>query len=67
MGILEVLTIIFIVLKITGTIDWSWWVVLSPTIISVSLYIIWFIVLLVINRKARNHIDKHFDNDFFKD
>jgi len=30
MGFLEVLTLVFIVLKLTGTIDWSWWWVLSP-------------------------------------
>ena len=24
-GIFELLTIIFIVLKLTGTIDWTWW------------------------------------------
>jgi len=29
------LTLIFIVLKLTGNIDWSWWWVLSPIWISV--------------------------------
>ncbi|MGE6370633.1 hypothetical protein ACQKDB_16015 [Planococcus kocurii] len=67
MGILAVLTIVFIVLKIIGMVDWSWWMVLLPTIISVSLYVIWFTVLLIFNMKAKKHIDKHFDNDFFKD
>ncbi len=31
------LTIVFIVLKLTKTIDWSWWWVLSPLWISVGL------------------------------
>ena len=32
MGILEVLTLIFIVLKLVGVIAWSWWLVLLPEI-----------------------------------
>lgn len=33
MGFLEVLTIVFVVLKLCGAIDWSWWLVLLPLII----------------------------------
>lgn len=40
MGIAEVLTIIFIVLKLTEVITWSWWFVLLPMILSFSLYVI---------------------------
>lgn len=29
-GLLTVLGLIFIVLKLVGTIDWSWWWVLAP-------------------------------------
>lgn len=29
-GFLGLLTIAFVVLKLVGTIDWSWWWVLSP-------------------------------------
>lgn len=29
-GFFEVLTIVFITLKLTGTIQWSWWLVLLP-------------------------------------
>ena len=35
-GIFELLTIIFIVLKLTETIDWTWWQVFSPSIIAFS-------------------------------
>ena len=35
MGFTEVLTLIFIALKLTGYINWSWLIVLSPTIIGV--------------------------------
>jgi len=30
MGFLETLTIVFIVLKLTDVIAWSWWMVTSP-------------------------------------
>lgn len=36
LGIFEYLTIIFIVLKLTGAIDWTWWRVFSPSIIAFS-------------------------------
>lgn len=40
MGFLEVLTIIFIVLKLIGVIGWSWFFVLLPLIISLSFYLV---------------------------
>lgn len=36
-GFLGVLTLIFITLKLTGHIDWSWWWVLAPIWIPVAL------------------------------
>jgi hypothetical protein len=30
LGVLEALTIVFVVLKFTHVIDWSWWWVLAP-------------------------------------
>ena len=40
LGILDVLAIIFIVLKCVGVINWSWWWVLSPIFASIGLGII---------------------------
>lgn len=65
MGILEILTIVFIVLKLVGIIDWSWWLVLLPEIIAVSLYLIWFVVAGVFIGKTHKKISKSFDSDFF--
>ena len=31
LGILNILTIIFVIAKLSGVIDWSWWLVLLPT------------------------------------
>ncbi len=38
-GFAGLLTIVFIVLKLIGTISWSWWWVLSPLWISLSLIV----------------------------
>lgn len=38
-GFVGLLTIVFITLKLTGHIDWSWWWVLSP---------IWIVALVVL-------------------
>ncbi|MCS1384664.1 transmembrane Fragile-X-F protein [Lysinibacillus sphaericus] len=46
MGIAEVLTVIFIVLKLTEVITWSWWLVLLPAMISFSIYVLILIVKL---------------------
>lgn len=37
LGLTGVLTVVFVVLKLVGVIDWSWWWVLSPTLISLGL------------------------------
>lgn len=40
MGLLEILTIIFVVLKLVGVITWSWWIVFLPIIISLAVYLL---------------------------
>ena len=44
MGFTEVLTIIFILLKVFGVISWSWWVVFLPEIIAIVLYVLLVII-----------------------
>lgn len=48
MGFLELLTLIFIVLKLTGAIDWSWWMVLLPELIAIVGYLIWMAFAIVL-------------------
>ena len=43
-GFVGLLTIVFVVLKLCGVIDWSWWWVLSPLWISLSL-LLFFVCL----------------------
>lgn len=47
-GFLGVLTILFIALKLLGKIDWSWWWVLAPMWIPISLVIIVLIIIFII-------------------
>lgn len=47
-GFIGLLTIVFIVLKLLGKIDWSWWWVLSPIWISILLVIVILVSLLII-------------------
>lgn len=44
---LELLTLVFVVLKLLGKINWSWWWVLSPIWLSLGAAIIVAIVLIV--------------------
>ena len=47
LGIVSVLTIVFIVLKLLGAIQWSWIWVLSPIWISDVIVIVVFSVILI--------------------
>ena len=53
MGFISALTLIFIVLKLTGYISWPWVWVLSPVWVSISLIAIAFAVILVGGRIAK--------------
>lgn len=61
MGFTEILTIIFIVLKLLGVITWAWWVCLLPEIIAGVLYVIVVVAQLVAIYKTHKSIKKHFD------
>ena len=50
LGIVSVLTIIFIVLKLLGVIQWSWIWVLSPIWISAVIAVAVFSVILIVGR-----------------
>ncbi|TFG20457.1 MAG: hypothetical protein EU530_03065 [Promethearchaeota archaeon] len=45
MSLPSVLLLIFIILKLTGTIDWSWLWVLSPLWIGASLGCLFFVII----------------------
>ena len=49
MGLLELLTMLFIAFKLTGIITWSWFIVLSPLLGAIVLYAIAFFCGLFLN------------------
>lgn len=56
LGLCSVLTIVFIVLKLVGVINWSWLWVLSPLWIDLILAIVLAIILVLIEE----HDDKKY-------
>jgi len=44
-GFLGALTIVFVVLKLTEVIDWSWWLVFLPVLIGAGFSLIFVIFL----------------------
>lgn len=44
----NVLTVIFVITKLLGYIDWNWWLVFSPTIISLGLKMLITIIVFAI-------------------
>ena len=51
LGLGSVLTIIFVVLKLVGVIDWSWIWVLSPVWISLILWTVMIGIIVIICKK----------------
>ena len=47
-GLSSILTIIFVVAKLFGVIDWSWWLVFAPTIVSVAIGLLFVAVVLIV-------------------
>ena len=56
MGFTEVLTVVFVVLKLCGVISWGWFYVLLPEIIGLGFYV----VLIVLNIALEVKIDNDF-------
>ena len=52
MGFPEILTVVFVVLKLIGVISWSWWLVLLPEIIGVVLYALCFFAAIIFDANA---------------
>ena len=69
MGFCELLTIVFIVLKLVGVISWSWWLVLLPEIIAVLFYVAIIIFRIIIpiwelerkptKKEMQSYLDKY--------
>jgi predicted tellurium resistance membrane protein TerC len=52
-GFFGLLTIVFITLKLTDYIDWSWWWVLSPLWIPLAIIFAILVIMLVMGARVR--------------
>lgn len=57
-GFFGLLTLIFITLKLTGYIDWSWWLVLMPLFIPVILIFGILLIMFSLGARARTRKSK---------
>lgn len=55
---LNALLIIFVIAKILGFITWSWWIVLSPLLIQVSIGLLSLVFYGVANFRIKNLLKK---------
>lgn len=63
MGFTEVLTIIFIVLKLLNIIDWNWFLVLLPEIIALTIYLI-VVIIGIFQYRSINKEFKRMKDEF---
>ena len=47
-GICSTLFIVFLILKLVGVINWSWWLVCLPLIIGVGLWVLFALIILIL-------------------
>lgn len=47
-GLPSVLTVIFVIAKITGFIDWSWWLVFLPVLVTLGISLVILIIVLIV-------------------
>lgn len=60
MGLFEVLTLVFVVLKLLGVIAWSWWAVFIPLYVSVGISLVLIVLMAVTSYKAERDIEQLF-------
>lgn len=61
MGLCETLTIVFVILKLIGTIEWTWFVVLLPEIIAFMLYLAMITITIVQKIQIKKAFMKKFN------
>lgn len=50
---LGLVQIVLLILKLTGTVVWSWWVIMIPTIFLLMVFIFWWVVFIYVFTKKR--------------
>ena len=44
----NILTVVFVVLKLTGVINWSWWLVFLPSLIHIGLILVGLLIVALV-------------------
>ena len=60
MGFTEILTLIFVVLKLLGVIEWGWLLVFLPEIIALAIYAVIVVLLIIGANRRRKKAEKWF-------
>lgn len=69
---LGLLTLIFVYLRLTEEIDWSWWWVLSPIWIPLAVFVVLVAIVALVTallsskKKSRPATNDPFDHPFFR-
>ena len=53
LGLLDVLAVVFIVLRLCGVIHWSWWWVLAPIWMPLALIVVVVVIVGVVTAAAK--------------
>lgn len=46
-GLSTILTVIFVIAKLVGLVEWSWWIVFLPTIISWLIFVVIAVIITI--------------------
>lgn len=57
-GCLTTIGIVFVILKLVGVIDWSWWFVLMPFYLGIAGYIIMLVIAAGLGRFTQKRAGK---------
>ena len=59
-GFVGLLTIVFVVLKLCGVIEWKWIWVVSPVWISIALILVIVLIMVIYAKRSGGHINWRF-------
>lgn len=62
LSLTSIIFLIFLILKLTGNIDWSWWWVTSPLWIPICILIVIFVSIMIICLLYVAHTGKSVDS-----